>query len=298
MDRLREIETFVRIVESGSLSAAARAMGRSVPLVSKELAKLERRLGARLIARTSRQQAPTPEGARFHAEAVRILADLGDAEAAVGGAARAMAGPIRVTAPVAFAQRYVAPALGRLAAAHPELKPHLHPTDSIVDLVGESIDLAFRYGVAGGPGLVVRRLATNSRVVAASPDYVAAAGMPRVPEDLATRRMLMIGGDTGRNQRFVGPGGEERTVPLEAALSSSSGAVVHDWALAGLGCEIRSWLDVADDIRAGRLVRLLPDWHVPGADLHAVFPARRHIPERVRRVLDEVVEEIPGDTGG
>lgn len=293
MDRLREIETFVRIIESGSLSAAARALGRSVPTVSKELASLERRLGARLIARTSREQAPTPEGLRFHADALRILADLGEAEAAVGGAARAMAGPIRITAPVAFARRFVAPVLARLSAAHPELRPHLHPTDAIVDLVGDNIDLAFRYGVAGGPGLVVRRLAANSRIVAAAPSYLATTAPPRSPDDLPTRRMLLIGSDAGRDQSFIGPGGEQRTVHLKAHLSSTSGEVIHDWALAGLGLEIRSWLDVADDLATGRLVRVLPDWHAAGADLHAVFPARRHIPERVRRVLDEVVSGLP-----
>lgn len=293
MDRLREIETFVRIVESGSLSAAARALGRSVPTVSKELASLERRLGARLIARTSREQAPTPEGLRFHADALRILADLGEAEAAAGGAARAMAGPIRITAPVAFARRFVAPALARLSAAHPELRPHLHPTDVIVDLVGENIDLAFRYGVAGGPGLVVRRLAANSRIVAAAPSHLAGSTPPISPEHLANWPMLLIGSDAGRDQTFVGPGDEQRTVHLEAHLSSTSGEVIHDWALAGLGLEIRSWLDVADDLATGRLVRVLPEWSVTGADLHAVFPARRHIPERVRRVLDEVVSCLP-----
>lgn len=293
MDRLREIETFVRIVESGNLTAAARALGRSVPTVSKELASLERRLGARLIARTSREQAPTPEGLRFHADALRILADLGEAEAAAGGAARAMAGPIRITAPVAFARRFVAPVLARLSAANPELRPHLHPTDTIVDLISENIDLAFRYGVAGGPGLVVRRLAPNSRIVAAAPAYLASSPQPTAPEDLSAWRMLLIGSDAGREQSFVGPGGEQRAMHLEAHLSSTSGEVIHDWALAGLGLEIRSWLDVADDLSAGRLVRVLPDWHAPGADLHAIFPARRHIPERVRRVLDEVVLGLP-----
>lgn len=293
MDRLREIETFVRILESGSLSAAARALGRSVPTVSKELASLERRLGARLIARTSREQAPTPEGLRFHGDALRILADLGEAEAAVGGAARAMAGPIRITAPVAFARHFVAPVLARLSAAHPELRPHLHPTDAVVDLVGENIDLAFRYGVAGGPGLVVRRLAPNSRIVAAASSRVAGSTPPTAPAHLADWPILLIGSEAGREQTFVGPGGEQRTVHLEAHLSSTSGEVIHDWALAGLGLEIRSWLDVADDLVTGRLIRVLPDWHIPGADLHAVFPARRHIPERVRRVLDEVVAGLP-----
>ena len=295
MDRLREIETFVRIVETGSLSAAARALGCSVPMVSKDLARLERRLGARLIARTSRRQAPTPEGARFHTDALRVLADLGEAEAAAGGAARAMAGPLSITAPIAFARRFVAPVLARLAAAHPELRPHLHPTDAIVDLIGENIDLAFRYGVAGGPGLVVRRLAANHRIVAAAPAHLVDADPPRAPEDLATRRMLMIGVGTGRDQAFVGPGGEHRTVHLEPHLSSTSGEVIHDWALAGLGFEIRSRLDVADDLASGRLVAAMHDWHIPGADLHAIFPARRHIPERVRRVLDEVARGLPGE---
>ncbi len=294
MDRLREIETFVRIVESGSLSAAARALGRSVPTVSKELASLERRLGARLIARTSREQAPTPEGLRFHADALRILADLSEAETAVGGAARAMAGPIRITAPVAFARRFVAPALARLSAVHPELRPHLNPTDAIVDLVAENIDLAFRYGVAGGPGLVVRRLAANKRIIAAAPSCLAGLAPPTAPEHLANWRILLIGSDAGRDQTFVGPAGEQRTMHLEAHLSSTSGEVIHDWALAGLGFEIRSWLDVADDLAAGRLVRVLPDWHVEGADLHAIFPARRHIPQRVRGVLDEVISSLPG----
>lgn len=294
MDRLREIETFVRIVESGSLSAAARALGRSVPTVSKELASLERRLGARLIARTSREQAPTPEGLRFHADALRILADLGEAEAAAGGAARAMAGPIRITAPVAFARRFVAPALARLSANHPELRPHLNPTDAIVDLVSENIDLAFRYGVAGGPGLVVRRLATNKRIIAAAPSCLAGLATPTAPEHLENWHILLIGSDAGRDQTFVGPASEQRTIHLEAHLSSTSGEVIHDWALAGLGLEIRSWLDVADDLAAGRLVRVLPDWHVEGADLHAIFPARRHIPQRVRGVLDEVLSSLPG----
>ncbi len=290
MDRLREMEIFVQTVESGSLSAAARALNLSVAVVSKEMARLERRLGARLLTRTTRHLALTAEGEMFFTRSVRLLADLAEAEAQAGQTAQVVDGPLRVTAPAAFGRRHVAPLLADLAARHPGLRPHLDLTDRIVTLAEENMDMAVRFGALTDPGLISRRIADNDRVICASPAYLQQHEPPRTPDDLTAHAMLLIGPDSQRTFRFAGPGGRAASVRLSARLSSTNGDVVQDWALAGLGLEVKSWWDVAEDLAQGRLVRVLSDWRMPDSGMHVVFPAGRHRPYRVR-LLAEALEQ-------
>lgn len=292
MDRLREMEIFAATVAGGSLSAAARALGLSVPVVSKEIMRLEARLGSRLLVRTSRHFALTDEGHRFHDAALRLLADLQEAETSVGDGVAAMQGPVRITAPVSLGRRVVAPVLARLVGEHPGLRPFLHLGDAIANLAEDGLDVAIRIGAVTELGLVVRKLADNDRVVCGGPGYLARAGMPEQPEDLVHHAMLLVGAGTTRTYVLESDDGAHRTVRLETPLHSNSADVLQAWAMTDLGLVIRSWVDVAAEIEAGTLVRVLPRWRVPTAGIFAVFPSRRHVATRVRRVVDAIAEAL------
>lgn len=284
VDRLREMEIYVAIVAAGSLSAAARALGLSVPVVSKELARLEERLGALLIQRTTRSLTLTPEGELFHRRCTTILADVDDAEdqAARGGR---LEGPLRITTTAAFGRRTLAPLLAEFQDAHPGVEIGLILSDRVLDLVQENIDVAIRFGVLADSRLVARRLAASHRVVCAAPAYVARHGMPERPEDLAHHRCLTIGVQQPQEWVLGGPDGERR-VSVHARLSANDGEAVHAWAEAGHGLMLKTVWDVAADLRAGRLVRVLPEWQSLDNAIHAVFQTNRLMARRTRTLVE------------
>lgn len=291
MDRLREMEIFAATVAGGSLSAGARALGLSVPVVSKEIMRLEARLGSRLLVRTSRHFALTDEGHRFHEAALRVLADLQEAETSVGDGVAAMQGPVRISAPVSLGRRMVAPVLARLVRDHPGLRPYLHLDDAVANLAEDVLDAAIRIGAVTEFGLVARKLADSDRVVCGDPAYLARAGTPETPEDLVHHAML-LGAATTRTYVLEAANGEQRTVRVEAALHSNCADVLQEWAMMSQGLVVRSWVDVAQEIAAGTLVRVLPGWRIPTGGIFAVFPSRRHVAPRVRRVVDAIGEAL------
>lgn len=290
MDRLREMEIFVAIVKAGSLSAAARALGLSVPVVSKELARLEERLGTLLLQRTTRSLTVTPEGELFHRRCTTILADVDDAEDQAARGAR-LEGPLRITTTAAFGRRTLAPLLADFQHAHPGVEVGLILSDRVLDLAQENIDVAIRFGVLPDSRLVARRLAASHRVVCCSPDYVARHGAPGRPEDLADHRCLTIGIQQPQEWVLAGPEGERR-VAVHARLSANDGEAVHAWAEAGHGLMLKSIWDVAADLRAGRLVRVLPDWRSLDNAIHAVFQTNRLMARRTRALADFLADRL------
>lgn len=296
MDRLREMEVFVAIVAAGSLSAAARALGLSVAVVSKELARLEERLGALLLQRTTRSLTLTPEGELFHRRCATILADVDDAEdeAARGGR---LEGPLRITTTAAFGRRTLAPLLAEFQLSHPGVEIGLILNDRVLDLLQENIDVAIRFGVLLDSRLVARRLAVSHRVVCCAPAYLELRGAPAEPEDLTGHDCLTIGVQQPHEWVLDGPGGQRR-VMVRARLSANDGEAVHVWAAAGHGLMLKSIWDVADDLRAGRLVRVLPDWRSPDNAVHAVFPTNRLMARRTRCLVDFLAQRLAGMEAG
>lgn len=268
---MEDYALFAEIVEAGSLSAAARRLRLSPAMVSKRLARMEARLGARLIQRTTRRLSPTEAGQRFYEEVARILTASRQAEALVGGLGKGPSGPLRISAPTSFGRMHVAPHIGGFLAAYPEIELDLQLTDDFVDLLGQRLDLVIRIGRPVQDGLAVHRLAANRRVLCAAPAYVAAHGQPGRLSDLAGHPVLAASGQLP--WRLEGCEGA-RTIEGRSRVVTNSSEVVRELCLAGLGVALRSTWDVHAELGDGRLVRLLPDWE--GASDVSIFIA--HLP--------------------
>jgi DNA-binding transcriptional LysR family regulator len=283
MDRLKQIETFVAVAMKGSLTAAANAEGIAPAVVSRRMDALEERLGVKLLVRTTRKVTLTFEGSAYLEACQRILRDIGDAEAGVAqGSARA-SGHLKVTAPAGFGRKHVAPLLQEFMRDHPEVSASLDLTDRAVDLVSEGIDCAVRLGSLVDSSLVAVRLGEMRRVVVGSPAYLQRRGVPRSLGDLAHHDCLALATQSGWD--FV-DGGQTLLFKPPGRFACNDGAVLHEWALAGMGLAWRSLWEVGDDLRWGRLVPVLDEYASAPVGIHAVFPQRRHLPLRVRLFID------------
>jgi DNA-binding transcriptional LysR family regulator len=287
MDRLAELDIFARVVTAGSMSAAARELGLSPPVVSKRIRSLEERLGARLLHRTTRQLALTEEGQGFYERVVAILSSVDEAEAWVSRRAAVARGVLRVSAPTTFGRLHVAPHLVAFMAAFPDITVDLSLSDRFIDLVGEGYDLAIRIADLADSSLVARRLAPNHRLLCASPDYLARHGDPDSLDALGRHKLLIHNGNTWR---LEGPAGAV-TVPVESAIRTNSSEVVREAVLAGVGIALRSTWDIGPDLSAGRLATVLPAYRASArVAVHAVYPTRRHLAHKVRVFIDHLAE--------
>jgi LysR family transcriptional regulator, transcriptional activator for dmlA len=293
MDTISDFEVFRAIVDTGGISAAAEALQSSPPAVSRRLAALEERLGVRLAERQSRRFRLTDEGLLLYERSCNILEQIREAEAEVasrGGTAR---GILRIGAPCEFGARYVAPLMADFSHKHPALDAHLTLSDCGLEVGQDGFDLVLRFGLPEDAGMIARRVASTPRVLCASPDYLAKHGVPQVPEDLAGHKCLRF----SRRHRlmdvwtFTKDGGEH-AVKVGGSLSGANGDVVHGWALAGQGLSLEARWDVEEDLAAGRLVAVLPDYRASDLDLYAVFAPARTIIPRIRLFVDYLVQEI------
>jgi DNA-binding transcriptional LysR family regulator len=294
MDRVGDLSLFLRVLDLGSISAAARSLDLSVAVASQRLKRLERDLGVRLLHRTTRQLHATPEGAAL-AEQGRVLVE--DLEALTGGlrqAATEVAGTLRVTLPASFGRQYISPLLPEFLARYPRLKLSVNLNDQMLDLVGSGFDLGIRVGALGDSGLVARQLAVNRRVLCASPDYLLRRGTPRTPADLAEHDCLLLVGSQGRQDvwRFGDGRGGEIAQRVDGRFESNLGELLRDAVVAGLGVAMHSVWHVHEELRAGRLQVLLPDYPLAATGIHAVMPQRRLVPPRVRAFVDFLAERL------
>ncbi|MCK6406523.1 MAG: LysR family transcriptional regulator [Rhodocyclaceae bacterium] len=289
MDSFKQISAFVSTATRGSLSAAARAEGVTPAIVGRRLDALEARLGVKLMLRTTRKLTLTFEGAAFLEDCQRILNDMANAEAAVSlGGVRA-SGHLRVSAPAGFGRRHVAPQVGTYMRANPEVTVNLDLSDRIVDLINEGIDCAVRIGDLADSSLVSVRLGEMRRMVVASPAYLVAHGVPKVPADLARHDCLSLGQQRGWLFRHPESGAID-TWKVSGRFECNDGAVLHEWALAGRGLAWRSLWEVGQHLKEGTLVSVLDAWQAPPMGIYAVFPQRRHLPLRVRLFIDLLKE--------
>lgn len=291
-DRLTAMAHFVRIVETGSLSAAARELGKTLPAISRSLRALEARLGARLLTRTTRALSLTEFGQQYFEQCRRILRDIEEAEGLAGEASRVAQGQVRITAPLLFGRLHVAPLVALLLARYPRVQLDLHLTDRIVSMVDDDIDLSIRIGDLQDSSLVAIRLGQVGRVVCAAPAYWARHGRPRHPDELMQHACLNFRGlQQARGWLFRVEEGE-RNWPIQPAFSCNDGSAVLGVARDGGGMVQMMAYQVADDIAAGRLVPVLEDYAPHPLPVHAVYPGGRLLPLKVRAVLDAWVPAL------
>lgn len=297
MDRVGDLALFLRVLDLGSITAAAHSLDLSVAVASQRLKRLEKELGVRLLHRTTRRLHPTPEGAALAEQGRVLVEELETLGAGLREAAQEIAGTLRMTMSASFGRQYVSPRLPAFLARHPKLRLSIHLSDNVVDLVSEGFDLAIRIGALDDSRLVARRIAPNRRVVCASPDYLRRRGRPRQPEDLAHHDCLLLFGSGGRQDvwRLGTPTGGEVAVRVQGRFESNFGEVLRDASLAGEGIVIHSLWHVADDLRAGRLEVLLPDYPLATTAVSAVMPQRRLVPPRVRAFTAFLIEEFGDD---
>jgi DNA-binding transcriptional LysR family regulator len=291
MDTLRAMQVFVRTLELGSLTAAAREFGMTQPSVSKLLSQLERQLGVRLFERSTRGLSPTEQGQRFHADARLVLEQYDAAVGAVQGLHGRPAGQLRINAPVALGQYRINAMVQRFLAAHPGIDIELILNDRFADLVEEGIDVAFRLGGTLPPDAVGRHLATVERFLVASPDYCARRGMPALPADLGTHDMVRFAWTPGNSIDLLR--GEERVrLAVGGRFRANNALAIREALALGSGIGIcPDWL-VRDLLDSGALVRVLPQWSAPSQDLYLLTPSRRYQPVRSRMFIDFAVSEF------
>ncbi len=292
MDLLAQMSTFVRIVESGSLSAAARRLRLSLPAVSRQLRALEDELGAPLVLRTTRRLTVTEIGRAYYERCVRILRDVEEAQRSAR-ARDGVAGRLVVAASVTFGLLRVAPLLPGLLAAHPRLQIDLRIEDRISDLVGEGIDVAIRAGALLAPdvaGLVAAVLGTFPRVLVAAPTYLRRRGEPRDPAALARHDALVQVSGVGAPLTHwrVSQGEREESISVREVLACNALAVLRDAAVAGLGVAmLPTWL-VEREIEGGALQPILTRWTCPPAHLSAVYRVELRGAARVRALVEHL----------
>lgn len=292
MDPFGGMAVFAAVVEAGSFSAAAAALGLSKSAVSKQVARLEDRLGARLLNRTTRTLALTEVGRDYFERAKRILAEVEEAETAVGRLHAEPRGTLRVNAPMSFGTRHVAPALPALLARYPDLGVDLVLNDRVVDVLDEGFDVSIRIVRMEDSSLVARRLSGFRRVVCASPDYWRRHGRPAHPDDLAGHECLIYGYlAQPLDWPFAGPDGRFR-VRVSGRFRANNGDAIRAAALGGLGVALAPSFIVGDDLDAGRLETALEDFEEPDLAIWAVYPPGRHLSAKVRAFVDFLADRF------
>lgn len=294
MDRLGDISLFLRVLDLGSISAAARELDLSVAVASQRLQRLERALGVRLFHRTTRRLHPTPEGQALAERGRPLVQELETLGESLRESAGEVTGTLRLTTSATFGQRYVSPLLHGFQALHPALRVHVHLSDHLVDLVKEGFDLAIRIGPLDDSRLVARRITDNHRVLCASPDYLQRRGRPQSPEELAGHDGILLVGRDGRQDTWTlhTPDGGQTRVRMDSRFESNHGELLREAVLGGQGIALHSLWHVAEDLRAGRLEVVLPSCPPTTSFITALMPARGLQPPRVRRFVDYVVERL------
>jgi len=291
MERSGEMEVFVRVIREGGFSAAARTLDLTPSAVSKLIARLEQRIGTRLLVRTTRALRLTEEGEAYHRAASRILQDLNDAEqAAASGAVR---GRVRVNASLPFGTMFVAPSIAGFLARHPDLVVDLSFTDDVVNLLEQNADIAVRMGNLPDSAMIARKLGQSRRVVCAAPSYLKRNGSPTTPGDLQNHNCLTF---NFRRSRIGWPfriEGRDLEQPIAGNLQVNNGETMRQVTLAGVGVARLGLFHVADAIRAGQLVPLLEKYNPGDLEMiHAIYLGGGHVPGRVRAFIDHIAATL------
>jgi DNA-binding transcriptional LysR family regulator len=287
MDQFRQMQAFVAVVQAGSFVQAAQRLDTSKAVVSRLVLELEAALDTRLLNRTTRSLSLTDAGSEYVERCRQILEDVHDANAAVSAGTGAVSGRLRINAPLTFGNLHLAPLWGEFLKLHPQVELDITLTDRVVDLVDEGYDMAVRIALLANSSLVSRTLAQDEVLLCASPGYLRSAP-PITSLDEVARHSVMAyswwsGGDVWT---LTDHRGEPHSVSTHPRLRANSGDTCRAAALADQGLIYQPGFLVGDDVRAGRLVRVLPDLRGPTLGIHAVYPTRKHLPGKVRAMVD------------
>ncbi|MGY2258868.1 LysR family transcriptional regulator [Pseudomonas sp. SDO55104_S430] len=292
MSQTLDLSFFYLLAEKGSLAATARELGVTPPAVSKRLSALEARLGTRLVNRTTRSMSLTDEGEIYLTHAERILTQIDEVEQMLSSCRAAPKGLIRINATLGFGRRYIGPALAAFHTRYPEVKVQLEISDHPLDLATHGFDLAIRIGALPDAAFHARKIASNRRLLCASPLYLEKHGTPASLADLANHSCIFL----RQNEATYGvwnfdSGERAQNIKVHGALSCNDGEIAMRWALDGYGILQRSEWDLARYVRSGRL-RVLLQEHSNRADIYAVYPQQLHLSARVRSLIDFLVERF------
>lgn len=293
MDRWTEIELFVRIAEQGSLRGAGDTLGLSPAAATRHLTSLEERVGVRLVERNTRRLFLTEAGQAYLVHCRGALAQIAEADAAVGETALEPAGTLRVTASLSFSLEHIAPLLPAYTARYPRVSVNVITANRYYDIIENDIDLAVRLREhEADSGITVRRLAQTRRLLAASPGYLDRHGVPTTLDDLQSHRLLIYSYANRPYELRFTRGGESRTVTVSPALESNDGQVIRSAALEGLGILVQPTYVILNDLIGGRLVPVLDDWDLPRLTINLAWPSRLHLPAKTRSFIDFMVDHF------
>lgn len=299
MDKLGDMDLFVRVINNGGLAAAGREVGLSPARMTARMNTLEKRYETRLLNRSTRHVSATEAGMRFYENSIRILAEVTEAETQLQIGQEVFAGPLRITAPSDVGQQHIVPVLSRFVAEHPDVKPCLHLADGVVNLSEEGFDLGIRYGLLPDSALIARKLASNHRVLCASPEYLKSRGTPKTPKDLQQHDCLVMVRNVQplTTWNFQTAKGSEAVI-INPSRQCNDGAMIRRWAIEGAGIALKSYIEIVSDIQENRLMVVLDKYKqdfekkgtTGGADLHVVYPSRQHVPKRVESFISSLIE--------
>ncbi|EJN24338.1 transcriptional regulator [Pseudomonas sp. GM78] len=293
MDQTLDLSFFYLLANKGSLAATARELGVTPPAVSKRLTALEARLGTRLVNRTTRSMSLTSEGELYFSHAARILTQINELEQLVSSSRATPKGLIRVNASLGFGRRYIGPALAAFFAQYPEVEIQLEISDHPLDLATHGFDLGIRFGTLPDAAFHARKIASNRRLLCASPLYLDKHGTPTKLAELQDHNCIFI----RQNESPYGVwsfnnGGRKDNIKVHGALGCNDGEVALNWALDGFGILLRAEWDIARYVRSGRLRLVLEDQTPTRADVYAVYPQQLHLSARVRCLIDFLIERF------
>jgi DNA-binding transcriptional LysR family regulator len=292
MDLLQAMKTYTAVVDAGSFVGAMEATGLSKPAVSRHVGELEEHLGTRLLQRTTRRLSMTSEGQAYYLRCKDILAAVQEAEAEVGASTLAAQGPLRIGAPQTFGALHLAGLWGRFAAENPQVTLDIVLSDRTVDLVEEGYDLVVRIARLTESSLVIRPLARTRMVLCASPAYLAAHGIPTDPKELAEHDVISYSyWASGNTWTFQGPAGEV-SVRTRSRIHANNGDTCRAAALADQGIILQPDFLIHEDLRSGALVEIMPEFRAAELGIFAVYPTRKQLPLKVRRLVDFLVDAL------
>lgn len=290
--KIREMQLLVRVAESGSMTQAARQLDLTPAAVSAAIQRIESALGMRLFERTTRSLHPTREGLVVIEGCKDTVGRWTRTLDEARGSEATFEGTLRIAAPADTAHQLLSEPIAAFSIEHPAVRVVVHATDTLQNVIQDALDVSIRYGQLADSTLVARRLAESPRLLVASPSYIAAHGVPHTPHDLLSHRLLtlQLGNSPERSWSLL-----RAKEAVELAVDSplcGNGLLIRQWALAGHGIAFKSLIDVVDDLEAGRLVRVLPDFDGGVSAVHAMFPSRQFIPARVRALVDHLAQGL------
>ncbi len=295
MDRLRAFEVFVTVVSRGGFARAADSLDTSPANVTRYVNELEAHLGTRLLNRTSRKLSLTEGGEMLYARCKSILDDVAETEGLVSSASVEPRGRLRINAPVSFGIRHLAPLWPEFMRKYPGVELDVALIDRVVDIVDEGYDLAIRISRAGSTDHAARKLATSRNILCASPAYLARSGHPATPAGLIDHRCIgYTYAATGDEWQLIDSDNNPHPVRVNCHMHTNNGDTARAAALAGQGVIWQPTFLVGNDLRAGTLVRVLPEYHLPEIDVLALYPSRRHLSAKTRAVIDFLVDAFGG----